>query len=70
MRTLYTLLAPHLRLDVPFVPHLTALCDELNGRGLHIAGAIEAIDVCRLEVDRVRSLAHFELEGLHAEAPR
>ncbi|NRF72138.1 2'-5' RNA ligase family protein [Aquincola sp. S2] len=65
-------LEPHLRLDVPFVPHITvcttpwraeakALCDELNAGGLVMAGAVEALSVCTLEGERVKTLAEFRL---------
>jgi 2'-5' RNA ligase len=54
---LYTgCLSPHLRLDLPYTPHITvgalknrahakALCDELNGRRVDIEGLISTIHV-------------------------
>jgi len=49
-------LAPHLRLDLPYVPHITIgittdrrrakdLCDELNRSGVSIPGTLRAITV-------------------------
>lgn len=57
-----------LRLDIPYIPHITigslpdraqakALCDELNARGLAIAGTLDALTVGALGdsgfIDRV-----------------
>ena len=70
---LYTgLLAPSLRLDLPFIPHMTigtlpdysaakALCDRLNSTSLSIAGSLDALTVGTLESNRIIDLAHFEL---------
>lgn len=70
---LYTgVMAPHLRLDIPFVPHITIathaerrvakeLCDALNKRGLHIQGAVEAVTVAALEDGKLNELAPFTL---------
>ncbi len=49
-------LAPHLRLDLPYTPHITigamnnrsatkALCDELNAQGVDVEGSITSIHV-------------------------
>jgi len=49
-------LEPHLRLDLPYVPHLTigimndrrlakGLCDELNRKGVSISGTLRAITI-------------------------
>ncbi|RQP21679.1 2'-5' RNA ligase family protein [Piscinibacter terrae] len=65
-------LAEHLRLDIPFVPHITIgasgdrmaakrLCDDLNGRELSIAGTVSALTVAALEERRLRHLKTFEL---------
>jgi len=71
---LYTgLLAPHLRADLPFVPHITvatlseyarvqAICDELNARGLEIAGVVRELTICALNAGRIRVLARVALE--------
>ena len=66
--------AEHLRLDIPFVPHITIgatddrvaakqLCDDLNGRGLSIHGAVNALTVVALDQDKVRRLRTFDLGG-------
>lgn len=67
-------LAECLRLDIPFVPHITIgasddraaakrLCDDLNRRGLFIDGVINALTVATLEEGRVRRLKSFDLAG-------
>lgn len=49
-------LAPHLRLDLPYVPHITIgvlsdrqqakdLCDQLNAQGVCVAGALRGLTV-------------------------
>ena len=49
-------LQPYLRLDIPYVPHITVatisdnqrvkmLCDELNETGLEISGSLDGITV-------------------------
>jgi 2'-5' RNA ligase len=70
---LYTgTLSPHLRLDVPFIPHITIgsladrpaakqLCDELNERGVGMIGSVNALTVAALENGKVRNLASFQL---------
>lgn len=68
------IMSPHLRLDIPFVPHITIgtlaerqvakqLCDALNERGLHIQGAVSELAVGELMNGKVRNLASFKLEG-------
>lgn len=53
-------LQPHLRLDLPYVPHITigstrnrpdakALCDQLNARGVQVTGTISALAVGAVE---------------------
>jgi len=73
--TLYRgILAPHLRLDIPYVPHITIgaaadrteakrLCDELNGRTLEFAGTVEALTVATLDGGWVHALEAFPLRG-------
>jgi hypothetical protein len=70
---LYTgLLAPHLRLDLEYVPHMTvgacgdrgeakALCDALNSQGVSIAGRLKAVTVAALEDGRIGNIAAFRL---------
>src|SRR5262245_15340448 len=66
------LLASCLRIDVPYVPHITIgtcserqkakeLCDELNARTLSIAGSVEALTVALTEDDTIKNLRSFEL---------
>ena len=65
-------LAAELRLDIPFIPHLTVgnaaeaqackrLADDLNARGVSIHGDINALDVARYEGGRVESIGRIEL---------
>lgn len=67
-------LAPHLRLDIPFTPHISiatltdrgeakGLCDELNGHGLSISGRLDSVTVGVLEAGRFRDVAAFDLPG-------
>ena len=67
-------LAERLRLDIPFVPHVTLgstadrraakrLCDELNERGVAVDGRVDALTVAALEEGRLRDLARFALAG-------
>ena len=70
---LYTgVLASHLRLDLPFVPHITigrladrqvakSLCDALNSRGVNIEGSVETLTVAVRENGEIKNLARFEL---------
>ncbi len=67
-------LSPHLRLDIPFTPHLSIatlenrreakrLCDELNGEGFVISGALDSVTVGALvEAGRFKDLASFALQ--------
>jgi len=66
------LLSSHLRLDIPFIPHITlgasadrnaakSLCDELNAAGSAIHGAIEAVSVAALQDGKIHNLAKFSL---------
>lgn len=65
-------LAPYLKLELPFIPHITigtladrgeakALCDGLNGTGVHIAGSLTTLSVCTLQDGKVRVLATADL---------
>lgn len=65
-------LAPHLRLDLPFTPHVTigrcreraqakALCDELNAGGLRIDGRVEALMVGTVQAGRFEAIARHAL---------
>jgi hypothetical protein len=67
-------LGPHLRLEIPYVPHITIgmeqdrrvakdLCTALNGAGIVVQGRVEALTVAALEGSQVRNLASFQLEG-------
>jgi 2'-5' RNA ligase len=58
-------LAPFLRLDVPYVPHIAVatsqdsqhiknLCDSLNSRGLCIAGTVDALTMSSLIDGKIR----------------
>lgn len=65
-------LTPHLRLDIPYIPHIGVgnsldplgckrLADELNGRDLAIEGRIATIDVVNYENGRVWTIAEVSL---------
>ena len=65
-------LAAELRLDIPFIPHLTVgnaseaqackrLADDLNARGVSIHGGIATLGVVRYEGGRVESIERIEL---------
>lgn len=70
---LYTgVLSSHLRLDIPFIPHVTIgtledrrvakqLCDNLNQRGIGIHGSVGALTVGALENGKIKNLASFQL---------
>jgi 2'-5' RNA ligase len=70
---LYTnVLAPKLRLDVPYVPHIgiatlkdahrcKELADELNGRRLRVDGTVEEVSVVEYNGKIVTDLRHFRL---------
>jgi 2'-5' RNA ligase len=66
------LLAPDLRLDIPFIPHLTIanfsglseckqVCDEINQTPFTLEGSIESLDVIESQAKSVRTLAKFFL---------
>jgi len=65
-------LVSYLRLDLPYVPHITigtlsdrekakCLCDELNARGLSIAGKVESLTVAAMVDNKVQDLRSFAL---------
>jgi len=66
---LYTsALQPHLRLELPYVPHITigalrsrteakALCDELNHHGLLVEGRLTALTVGHVENQKFNNLS-------------
>ena len=65
-------LAPSLRLDLPFIPHVgvggyvdpaksKALVDDLNARNLEIRGTVDVLDVVSYENDRVETLERIAL---------
>lgn len=67
-------LEPHLRLDIPYIPHITIgtlterhhareLCDKLNRRGVHIDGHIASLSVSALENGKIHDRACFPLRG-------
>ena len=70
---LYTgVLAPSLRLDITFIPHLgvgnstdaracKALADELNAQDFRLSGLIDTLDVVCYEHDKVETVAQIAL---------
>jgi len=70
---LYTgILAPELRLDIPFIPHIgignsadapacKRLADELNARGFRLEGRIDALDIVCYENDHVHTIEQIPL---------
>jgi len=65
-------LEPLLKLDVPFIPHITigtlkhrreakALCDELNRIGVHIEGAVRSLTIGALEDGKLKNLSAYTL---------
>lgn len=65
-------LSAQLRLDIPFVPHITLassadrnaakrLCDELNAAGVAIHGSLERLSVAALQGGKICNLAEFPL---------
>jgi 2'-5' RNA ligase len=66
------LLSERLRLDLPYIPHLTIgsspdramakrWCDELNREGLDVRGTLNALTVAAREPNTMRALASFAL---------
>ena len=67
-------LAPHLRLDIPFIPHIgiansldpmvcKRLADGLNREGFEIGGFVDALDAASYEHDRVTTIERVPLGG-------
>ncbi len=65
-------LAEHLRLDFPYIPHITVgsttdriaarrLCDDLNRRGLEVRGSVTALMVAALEAHKIHNLVSVQL---------
>lgn len=65
-------LTEHLRLDVPFIPHITIgvcsdrrlakrLCDDLNAHGMEVGGLIDTLTVATVDDGKVRKLGAFGL---------
>ena len=65
-------LASHLRLDLPYVPHITvaalgsgseakSLCDELNKNGVLIEGNLRALTVGTVEAGKFKNLSRHAL---------
>ena len=71
---LYTgVLAPALRLDIPFIPHVTIgyspdaqackdIVDTLNREGFEIKGEIPRLDLVEIENDQVTTVEQFDLQ--------
>jgi 2'-5' RNA ligase len=66
------LMAPFLRLDAPYIPHIAVatakdaqhilqLCSELNSKGLHIEGRIEALTVCSYSMGKIHDGPAYRL---------
>lgn len=66
------LLASQLRLDVPYIPHITvgastdplackALADRLNSQDFRLPGTVSALDIVRYEAGHVTTLARLPL---------
>jgi 2'-5' RNA ligase len=67
-------LAPYLRLDIPFTPHITIatladrnqakqLCDDLNASGIEVAGQLKAVTLGKVEGGVFHDVAAVELKG-------
>jgi 2'-5' RNA ligase len=65
-------LEPHLRLDIPYIPHITIgtlserghakeLCDQLNREGVQIDGRVESVSVGAMENGRIQIRASYPL---------
>lgn len=65
---------PFLRLDLPYIPHISigstqdfalakTLCDELNGRPIHLAGRISALTAGVLRDGRFDSCGTYGLDA-------
>lgn len=67
-------LAPHLRLDLPYVPHITIgvlsdrrrakdLCDALNATGVHVLGTLDSLQVATPSEGRLLGVSTHPLRG-------
>jgi hypothetical protein len=68
------LLAPYLRLDIPYIPHIgiatipnaqliKALCQELNSIGVAISGQIDTISVCSYDGSKITDLETYRCQA-------
>lgn len=66
------LLAPHLRLDIPFIPHITVassvdatvckrVADAINGEDRVVRGEVETLDIVHFANQQVTTLAQISL---------
>lgn len=66
------LLAPHLRLDIPFIPHITVassvdatvckrVADAINAEDRAVHGAVETLDIVQFANQQVTTLAQISL---------
>jgi len=74
--SLYTgIIAPHLRLDIPFIPHITigwsmnastckAIADDLNNEQFEHPGTISSLDLLRKDSDKITSVERFPIPQL------
>ncbi len=67
-------LAPHLRLDIPFIPHIAVanstdprackrIADGLNRQGFEVKGSVDALDAASYDGERVTTIARVPLVG-------
>ncbi|CAA9381916.1 MAG: hypothetical protein AVDCRST_MAG03-12 [uncultured Rubrobacteraceae bacterium] len=67
-------LSPHLRLDIPFIPHVAVanstdatackrLADGLNREGFEVEGSVDALDAASYEHNRVTTIERVPLGG-------
>ena len=65
------LLAPYLRLDIPYIPHIRiatipdatrikSLCDELNSTAIEISGQINTITLSEYDRSKITDLEEFQ----------
>jgi len=67
-------LRPHLRKDIPFIPHVTVaeygtstpcrrLADELNRRNLAFRGLVKDVELIQVQEKTVRRIGRFDLSN-------